>query len=394
MASRRADDDSGEEEATAIDLRSTSQAIPRPVPARPLPVVRAPVKAASIALHSEEEDEEATEFLAVRPPSARASAVDEHATSSPSLPSLRARGRAVPLEGAPAADPAEEATNETGTDEIDATDKIKVEEADRAAALLRHEHEKAVDRRGSREPAGESSGPGLPSLPQRTPRPLPSRALDPTGETLTGQPGARAASSASARTGPRITRIVVPSDGAHQRIGGDDSAAVTDPGDDDEATDPRPAAAKKADAGREPPRGRAAPSGDAKRSDDRRPDDKRSDDKRPDDKRADDKRKAEPQGRARPHPRTERVELPARSETLEAEPADGTLIVEVPEGAVVFVNGLERGVGPSLKVTEIDRYAKHSVRIHSPGFLPWSGSVCLEGRTAAKVRPSLKKRDR
>jgi hypothetical protein len=41
-------------------------------------------------------------------------------------------------------------------------------------------------------------------------------------------------------------------------------------------------------------------------------------------------------------------------------------------------------------VTEIDRYAKHAVRIHAPGFAPWSGSACLEGRKAAKIRPGLK----
>jgi hypothetical protein len=43
-------------------------------------------------------------------------------------------------------------------------------------------------------------------------------------------------------------------------------------------------------------------------------------------------------------------------------------------------------------VEGLDRYAKHAVRIHASGHLPWSGSVCLEGRTAAKIRPTLKKR--
>lgn len=80
--------------------------------------------------------------------------------------------------------------------------------------------------------------------------------------------------------------------------------------------------------------------------------------------------------------------------TLEAEPADGTLIVDVPAGAVVFVNGVERGRGPSLRVRELDRYAKHAVRVHAEGFSPWKGSVSLDGRVAAKVRPNLRARDR
>ncbi|OGQ18328.1 MAG: hypothetical protein A2138_01425 [Deltaproteobacteria bacterium RBG_16_71_12] len=82
------------------------------------------------------------------------------------------------------------------------------------------------------------------------------------------------------------------------------------------------------------------------------------------------------------------------AETLEAEPADGTLIVDVPAGAVVFVNGVERGRGPSLRVRELDRYAKHAVRVHADGFVPWKGTVSLDGRVAAKVRPNLRARGR
>ena len=81
---------------------------------------------------------------------------------------------------------------------------------------------------------------------------------------------------------------------------------------------------------------------------------------------------------------------PAKAASPDADSTTGTLIVEVPQGAVVFLDGVERGVGPSLKVPGIDRYAKHAVRIHAAGYAPWSGSVCLEGRTAAKIRPSLK----
>jgi hypothetical protein len=104
---------------------------------------------------------------------------------------------------------------------------------------------------------------------------------------------------------------------------------------------------------------------------------------------------SEPPRRAR----TARNSLSASStgsgaQTLEAEPADGTLIVDVPAGAVVFVNGVERGRGPSLRVRELDRYAKHAVRVHADGFSPWKGTVSLDGRVAAKVRPNLRARGR
>ncbi len=66
----------------------------------------------------------------------------------------------------------------------------------------------------------------------------------------------------------------------------------------------------------------------------------------------------------------------------------------MPAGAVVFVNGVERGRGPSLRVRELDRYAKHAVRVHADGFVPWKGTVSLDGRVAAKVRPNLRARGR
>jgi hypothetical protein len=45
-----------------------------------------------------------------------------------------------------------------------------------------------------------------------------------------------------------------------------------------------------------------------------------------------------------------------------------------------------------LRVDGLDRYAKHAVRIHASGYMPWTGSFSLEGRTAAKIRPTLKRR--
>ncbi len=322
MATRRSFDDSDEEEeATAIDLRSTSQAIKRSISAKP---GRAPARspeprsrASSERLHqSEEHDEEATEFLSPRPASVRSSQGD----GVPS--SLRARGRAVPLE------------------------------ADEDPAPSRG------DKRGE---AGTITDPEVvpAALPQRTPRPLPPRIVsDMKSETQTGS-----STGGGQKSSPRITRIFVDPDATHRQIVDDDDAvSQTDPGDGEPTDPPRPRPLPPAG---KPPTIAAVslPSGETSG-------------KNPHHRRA----------------KTERTRTNPSSETLEAEPADGTLIVEVPDGAVVFIDGLERGTGPSLRVKEIDRYAKHAVRIHCPGYLPWSGSVCLEGRTAAKIRPGLKKR--
>ena len=210
-------------------------------------------------------------------------------------------------------------------------------EAASAQARARSAKEEPTTTPEVQQPAG--------ALPQRTPRPLPGRITNLKSETqtTTSSVGAKA-------SGPRITRIFV--DGG-QRRDDDDPPSETDPGSD--ATDP--------------PQVRPRPLPNAN-------DEPRSDGPKP-----------------QPYKRAKTARNKAvSSETVDAEPADGTLIVEVPDGSVVFVDGVERGRGPSLKVRDLDRFAKHAVRIHAPGFMPWSGSVCLEGRTAAKIRPGLKKR--
>ncbi|MDP2341196.1 MAG: hypothetical protein Q8O67_09570 [Deltaproteobacteria bacterium] len=73
--------------------------------------------------------------------------------------------------------------------------------------------------------------------------------------------------------------------------------------------------------------------------------------------------------------------------------ANGSLVIEVPVDAVIFVNGIERGRGPQ-RVESLDRNAKLVVRVLCPGHAPWSGSVNLEGKPAAKIRPSLKRTDK
>lgn len=90
---------------------------------------------------------------------------------------------------------------------------------------------------------------------------------------------------------------------------------------------------------------------------------------------------------AQARPRAPRA--PAAAEAVH----DGVLVVDAPADATVTVNGVERGRG-TVRVGDLDRDARHAVRIHCPGFAPWSGSVTLQGKPAAKIRPALKPRAR
>ncbi len=64
------------------------------------------------------------------------------------------------------------------------------------------------------------------------------------------------------------------------------------------------------------------------------------------------------------------------------------MVVEARAGASVFVNGIWRGVG-RVVITDLDRFLTYSVRVHCPGFAPWSGAVSLGGEVAARVAPNL-----
>jgi hypothetical protein len=66
----------------------------------------------------------------------------------------------------------------------------------------------------------------------------------------------------------------------------------------------------------------------------------------------------------------------------------GLLIVDAPAGARVFVNGIARGVGV-VSVPDLDRHARHILHIAARDHVPWTGSACLDGKTVARVRPSL-----
>jgi hypothetical protein len=93
-------------------------------------------------------------------------------------------------------------------------------------------------------------------------------------------------------------------------------------------------------------------------------------------------------------PSAEGEALPVRRpQAPAAEAHDGVLVVDAPAEATVTVNGIERGRG-TVRVGDLDREARHAVRIHCAGYAPWSGSVSLQGKPAAKIRPSLKPRAR
>ncbi len=66
----------------------------------------------------------------------------------------------------------------------------------------------------------------------------------------------------------------------------------------------------------------------------------------------------------------------------------GKLVVDAPEDATVYVDGVERGKGVVV-VGEVDRFTHYIVRVHRPQHRPWSASVSLDGKTEAKVVPAL-----
>lgn len=69
----------------------------------------------------------------------------------------------------------------------------------------------------------------------------------------------------------------------------------------------------------------------------------------------------------------------------------GTLVIEAPPGAAVFIDGSERGSGV-VEVGDLDRFARFAVRVHRSGFKPWSRSVSLEGEEELRLTPELEPR--
>lgn len=86
---------------------------------------------------------------------------------------------------------------------------------------------------------------------------------------------------------------------------------------------------------------------------------------------------------------------PAPEPTAEIDAAGlverGTLVVDAPPDAAVFVDGVERGSG-RVEVRELDRFARVAVRVHRPGYKPWTRTVSLDGKPEVRVAPELEPR--
>lgn len=344
MATRRVDD-SDEDEATALDLRPSSRSAragdgpsqPR-APAPPKPAPPAPARRPVLADHSDD-DEEATEFLSVRPPSRD----PLRAPSSEAVP--RAQGRAVPIERA-SSPPTPTPT--------------------------------ALPPMPLPPPPSALPAPVAPPQPAMTSvdpiRPLPHRTI------------ASDASATGTASVPRVTRIHLVAPGA-STTNGDDEVPESTADIDPESTIP-PQMLVKAP----PPPPPRVPTRVESRDDETQAGDDPDETQAPSQQAA-----AEPPAPPPPHRRlptsAEGDAVPARRPAARAEVHDGVLVVDAPAEATVTVNGVERGRG-MVRVGDLDRDARHAVRIHCAGFAPWSGSVSLQGKPAAKIRPTLKPRAR
>ncbi len=365
MATRRtSDDDSEESEATALDLRpssSLSRSSSSVAPSKQISSSNKPaVVRARAPLVDDSVDEEATEFLQARPPSARGAS--SPSPSSSSEPVLRATGRAVAIEGG---------TPPSGRD------------APLSAPVI-----------------APSSFAALPQA--REARPLPQRSAELTSTST---------ASKGTVSRPRVTRIQM----MNSTATGDDDSGLHERIDPDITAPPE----QMLMAPRRPTRVDSMSDETEQFGDDDDGDpeatlapDHLSDFNVDPHKTGDDSsvgasdEVAADAHEPRPVPNTAEGDsvpsMPARPRelpraprpTLEPDkPHDGVLVIDAPADASVTVNGVERGKG-QVKVSELDRDARHAVRIHAPGFQPWSGSVTLQGKQAAKIRPTLKPRSR
>lgn len=84
--------------------------------------------------------------------------------------------------------------------------------------------------------------------------------------------------------------------------------------------------------------------------------------------------------------------IPAKSAAHYADDDDHTVLsIDAPRDATVFIDGNAIGSGPQ-EVRHPDRYARVSVRVHRPGFSPWSSSIAFAGRSHIEVRPDFSRR--
>ena len=357
MASRRRVDDSDEaEEATALDLRVSSRSAARPDPAlvrsAPSPVghVHAPLPASRrpppIADDSDDgEDDDATEFMQAR----SSSAAPPRSVPPVAELVLRVQGRAVPLESSPSL------------------------------------------RSSSAGPAAASTAPAAP--PMALPSPMPSvSGADGHHRPLPQRTIGNDASSTGTGAVARVTRIQVVNRGAlstddvevsarHERLTAasrENDPEATIPPDRSVVVDARLRVSTRVD-----PRDDETQAATDDADDTQAPSSPAGDIEPVPHRRVPNTAEGDP---VLPRPRAAR-------QAVEPDVFDGVLVVDAPADATVTVNGIDRGRG-TVRVGDLDRVARHAVRIHCPGFAPWSGSVTLQGKAAAKIRPVLKPRGR
>ena len=66
----------------------------------------------------------------------------------------------------------------------------------------------------------------------------------------------------------------------------------------------------------------------------------------------------------------------------------GSVIIDAPDKAFVFMNGVPKGRG-RVVLDHVDRFMPFWVRVHLKDHDPWSTQVRLNGATAVKVQPDL-----
>lgn len=69
----------------------------------------------------------------------------------------------------------------------------------------------------------------------------------------------------------------------------------------------------------------------------------------------------------------------------------GSLSIDAPNSALIFIDGQPRGKG-AIKISNLDRYTTYHIRVHCVGFAPWRSSVVIGNQNTLRVRPELRRR--
>jgi hypothetical protein len=91
------------------------------------------------------------------------------------------------------------------------------------------------------------------------------------------------------------------------------------------------------------------------------------------------------------HSQTHSLESDEAAPDYADEATSGTLIIYAPENGKVFINGNFQGEGRTT-IRNADPFGLYHIRIHCPGFRPWSGTGSLQGKNSLEIKPELKAR--